>query len=67
MQDDNTTENLKDKAKEQADSLGSYASRHPRRMWTGAFLIGMGTGMIASHVKKDNRSSWQKLVDNFSD
>lgn len=69
MQDD-TTENIKDKANakmgEAGMDLNAYATRHPRRMWTGAFLIGMGTGLIASRARKE-KSSFQKFMDQLRD
>jgi len=58
-------ENIQDQAKDKAGKLGSYASRHPRRMWTGAFLMGMGAGMMAAKNKK--KSGFQKFIDQFGD
>lgn len=67
MDDDSTTSNVKDKAKEKADNVSGYASTHPRKMWAGAFLMGMGAGLLAAKTKKDDRSSLQKFIDHFGD
>lgn len=67
MDDDSTASKVKDTAKDKMDSAGGYASRHPRRMWTGAFLVGLGAGMMATKMKQDNRSNIEKLIDHFSD
>lgn len=63
----NAKNNMQDKAEEQMGHLNSYASRHPRRMWTGAFLIGVGAGIVAARISQDDRSAFQKFLDNFGD
>jgi hypothetical protein len=69
MQDDQT-EKIKDKASakmgETATDLNAYATIHPLRMWTGAFLVGLGTGMVASRMHKE-KSGFQKFVDQLRD
>jgi hypothetical protein len=57
---------IKDNMSDQADSANSYATRHPRRMWTSAFLIGVGAGMMAA-TKSKKKSSFQKFLDQFGD
>lgn len=68
MQDEQT-ENIKDKAQAKAGDAAmganAYVSRHPHRMWTGAFLVGLGTGVIASRMRKE-KTGFQKFMDQIN-
>jgi hypothetical protein len=66
--DDDQSQNIKDKAQgkigETGMDMNAYATRHPRRMWTGAFLVGLGSGIMASKMKRE-KSALQKFMDQF--
>ena len=51
-------------AQDQIEDLGKYA-RHPRRTAGTAFLIGVGAGLMAAKMRKQNKSSLQKWMDQF--
>lgn len=52
------------KADKAADEMGNYATKHPRRMYSGLFLMGTAVGASLMAAKKSrDRSALQKLMD----
>lgn len=51
-------------SRENNEDTGTYARRHPRRIYSGMFLVGtaLGAGMMAAKKNRD-RSTLQKLMD----
>jgi hypothetical protein len=51
-------------SKENSEDMGTYARRHPRRMYSGMFLVGtaLGAGMMAAKKNRD-RNTLQKLMN----
>lgn len=49
-----------------ADEMSDYASRHPRRMWSGAFLAGtaIGAGLMAAK-KNHDKNALHRFIDNL--
>lgn len=55
------------KARDAAQNMGNYASRHPRRMASGMFLIGTAIGASLMATKKNrDRNAVQKFLDQIS-
>jgi hypothetical protein len=53
-----------DKTDKAADELSDYSARHPRRMWSGMFLVGTALGASLMAAKKNrDRSAVQKFLD----
>jgi hypothetical protein len=49
------------------ENLGVYAKRHPRRMWSGAFLVGTALGASMMAAKKNHdKNALQKFMDQIS-
>jgi hypothetical protein len=47
-------------------SSASYASRHPRRMYSGMFLVGTALGASLMAAKKNHdKNPVQKFLDNL--
>ena len=52
-------------AENKTEDIGNYAVRHPRRMYSTAFLVGVGAGLMASKMKKQDKTALQKVMDQF--
>ncbi|MBX4190642.1 hypothetical protein KW794_00990 [Candidatus Saccharibacteria bacterium] len=50
--------------KTNSDDLGSYAAKHPRRMYSGLFLVGtaLGASLMAAR-KNHDKNALQKFMD----
>jgi len=53
-------------AENKTEDIGHYAARHPRRMYSTAFLVGVGAGLMASKMKKQDKTALQKVMDQFN-
>ena len=54
------------KAEETAQNMSDYATRHPRRMWSGAFLVGTALGATLMAAKKSHdKNAVQKFLDSL--
>lgn len=53
--------------KNNREDLGTYAKRHPRRMYSGLFLMGtaLGASMMAAKKNRD-RNVLQKFMDQIN-
>jgi hypothetical protein len=50
-----------------AQDMNSYAARHPRRMYSGMFLVGTALGASIMAAKKNHdKSAVQKFMDQLS-
>jgi hypothetical protein len=49
------------------EEMDTYAKKHPRRMYSGLFLVGtaLGASMMAAKKNRD-RSALQKLMDQIN-
>lgn len=52
-------------ADNQTENLGKYARRHPLRMASTALLIGLGSGWMASRMRKSGRDTDRSLEQDF--
>jgi hypothetical protein len=53
-----------DKADDATQHMNNYASRHPRRIWSGALLVGTALGASLMAAKKNrDKNALQKFVD----
>jgi hypothetical protein len=52
------------KADKAAEDLGNYAAKHPRRMYSGMFIVGtaLGASMMAAKKNRD-KNALQKFMD----
>jgi hypothetical protein len=52
------------KAQNAGEDMSNYAARHPRRMWSGAFLMGtaLGASLMAAR-KNHDKNALQKFMD----
>ena len=55
------------KAKDATNHLGDYAAKHPRRMYSGMFVVGtaLGASMMAAKKNRD-KNALQKFMDQFN-
>jgi hypothetical protein len=47
--------------------MDSYAKKHPRRMWSGAFIAGtaLGAGLMAAKKNQD-KNALQRFMDQLN-
>ena len=56
-----------DKVNKAANNMGSYASRHPRRMYSGLFALGTAVGASVMAAKKNHdKNALHKFMDQIS-